>query len=103
MIHTQQHITENIIEYQEEGESIGLFIECSTKNQYEQFKSQILDSYQLVEHCKFLDFDAILFAMQKERVNSSDPENSHLNLKILQVKKLKYLLTKLNKSENDSQ
>ena len=55
--------------------------------------NSLLIYQKIVNQVGFLDYDSILFALEKERIHSSDPENSHLNLKILQVKKLKLLLT----------
>jgi len=76
------------------------FIKCgSPLGEYElhcdkETKQQILKNYEITELVRFLDFDTIIFALNRDLTfkHNNDPD-SHLHLKIAQVKKLKSLIT----------
>lgn len=71
-------------------------------NHPEQFKEQILNNQRIVEFAKLLDFDAILFALHRDlKFKHNNNSESHLHLKIAQVRKFKSLITSHSKCSGD--
>jgi len=83
-------------------ETFELIIHGKSEQDCKNKKQQILDNQEIVTLCRFLDFDAILFALNRDLQfkHKNNPE-SHLHLKISQVKQLREVLGKTNHS-NDS-
>lgn len=88
-------LTENNIDITSSvyGHFIQIQFRLDEKEKAEQLKQQILKNQEITTLCQFLDFDAILFALNRDLrfKHKNDPE-SHLHLKIRQIKQLREIL-----------
>lgn len=89
------NLTENNIDITNSvyGYFVQIQFRLDEKEKAEQLKQQILKNQEITTLCKFLDFDAILFALTRDILfkHKNNPE-SHLHLKIRQIKQLREIL-----------